>query len=184
MGCSEKSLAVEVRGAAMLQFLLVFLPFSAMFFTLCQLAILEVTSMAVTRSANAAARAAIVALDDDPQRYGGVARGRAEGARLEFIRQAAAFPLLPFQFDREIQTIAARLLSQASLSPEALAIPGLEVEVKGGGSRGSAVQVRVTYHAPCDIPLARVIVCRGATTTFVRETSLPDMAASYEYGQW
>jgi len=58
-------------GAAYVEFLISFLPVFTMFLCMTQLALMYAARLTVAHSANTAARAAVVVIPDDPQRYGG-----------------------------------------------------------------------------------------------------------------
>jgi hypothetical protein len=113
----------HTRGAVYVEFLLVFMPIFLLFLAVVELGLVYAAQLVVQHSANRAARAAVVVIDDDPARYGGEARGRldmtgtaatpspveaflsgaglgasagdaAGGARFRDIRSAAFIPLL------------------------------------------------------------------------------------------
>ena len=58
------------EGAAYVEFLICFLPVFTMFLAMVQLGLMYAGKLTVGHSANRAARAAMVVLDDDPDRYG------------------------------------------------------------------------------------------------------------------
>ena len=78
---SKVSLARDQRGAAYVEFLIVFIPIFMMFLGMVQASMMYAANLVVTHSANTAARAAIVVLDDVPSSYGDEARNSlpAEG---------------------------------------------------------------------------------------------------------
>lgn len=65
----------DERGAVYVEFLLAFLPLFVLFLALCQIALLVASKVVVRHAAFAAARSAIVVLDDEPQYYADAPRG-------------------------------------------------------------------------------------------------------------
>ncbi|HKY34864.1 MAG TPA: hypothetical protein VJN18_02890 [Polyangiaceae bacterium] len=65
----------DERGAVYVEFLLAFLPLFVLFLALCQIALLVAGKVVVRHAAFAAARSAIVVLDDEPLYYGDAPRG-------------------------------------------------------------------------------------------------------------
>lgn len=108
------------QGAVYVEFLIAFLPVFLLFLGIVQLALVRAGQLVVREAAARACRTAIVILDDDPDRHGGLARGMlhgpppprgffarvgeffgigsepaqgADGSRLAAIRAAAYVPL-------------------------------------------------------------------------------------------
>lgn len=74
----------DERGAVYVEFLIAFLPLFVLFLALCQIALLVAGKLVVRHAAFAAARSAIVVLDDEPAYYGGAPRGvLSEGKSVE-----------------------------------------------------------------------------------------------------
>lgn len=63
------------RGAVYVEFLIVFMPLFFLFLTVCQFALLAAARLVVQHAALSGARSAIVILEDDPNHFGGAARG-------------------------------------------------------------------------------------------------------------
>lgn len=76
---TDSKLTSDERGAAYVEFLIVFIPIFMMFLGMIQAAMMYAANLVVTHSANTAARAAIVVLDDQESRYGDEARGSVAG---------------------------------------------------------------------------------------------------------
>ena len=73
------SLSRDERGAAYVEFLIVFIPVFMMFLGMIQAAMMYAANLVVTHAANTASRAAIVVLDDQESRYGDEARNSLAG---------------------------------------------------------------------------------------------------------
>jgi len=174
------------QGAVSLEFLIAF-P-SLWVFCLCvfQLVLLARADLMVRHAADAAARSASVVLPDDPSSYDGesemsVASGAIDPedrSRRETIELAGQFPLLalgsaPFQRARRRSlrsSIGSTSFVEALTSMHsgfALAFPDASSDVVGGPE----VTVRVTLAYPCEVPIARHIVC--AATSNVEDSRAP-----------
>lgn len=70
-----RALLAARAGAVYVEFLLAFFPVLVTFLGLIQLSSILCARLVVQHAASRAARAAVVVLDDDPERYGGAARG-------------------------------------------------------------------------------------------------------------
>jgi Flp pilus assembly protein TadG len=68
----------DCRGVAYLEFLIILMPFLALFLGSLQLALIGAAKLVVQHAASSAARAAAVVLDDDPARYGDEERNRLQ----------------------------------------------------------------------------------------------------------
>jgi len=66
----------DTRGAVYIEFLVAFIPMFILFLGLLQVSLIFVANFVVTHAANRATRAAIVVLDDNPDRYDGEAQNR------------------------------------------------------------------------------------------------------------
>ncbi len=73
------SLARDERGAAYVEFLIVFIPVFMMFLGMIQAAMMYAANLVVTHAANTASRAAVVVLDDQESRYGDEDRNSLAG---------------------------------------------------------------------------------------------------------
>jgi hypothetical protein len=69
------TLEEDERGAVYVEFLLAFLPIFLLFLAICQVAFLVAGKLVVSHAALAAARSAIVVLEDDPKHYSNAERG-------------------------------------------------------------------------------------------------------------
>lgn len=174
------------RGAIFVEFLIVFLPLLALILCLIQLALIYVGKATSQRAANAAVRAAVVILDDDPRYYGGAPRNAATGARLEEIRRAAVIPLA--SLSAATGTVARAVgLSEPGLGASlAWADGATTVSFPSGTSVGleSDVTVRVTHRFRCGVPLGRWVLCHeggGQWITLRAEATLPNQGARYAY---
>jgi hypothetical protein len=76
----------DSRGAVYVEFLLAFFPLFLLFLALCQLALVGAAEAMVRHSAYAAARSAIVVLEDEPERFDGAARGSLSEGRPKRVR--------------------------------------------------------------------------------------------------
>jgi Flp pilus assembly protein TadG len=177
------SLSADRQGSTYVEFLVVVIPF--VLFVLCvfQTALLEFADLVVERSANAAARSAVVVLDDDPAQYQGEQRNSvtAGGARERAIRLGAANTLAALH-EGDPQADSAQL--EVRLASQ----PGSDQAASSFDPAG-LVTVRVTYRFRCIVPLARRIMCRdgdagsgGDTFALINgAASLPNQGARYAY---
>jgi hypothetical protein len=174
------ALARDRRGSTYVEFLVVVVPFCLFVVCVLQTALLEFADLVVERSANAAARSAVVVLDDDPRFYRGeprnsVARGSAREAS---IRRGAANSLaaLPGTEAHHAEQLEVGFPSQ----------PGSD-QLRSSFDPAELVTVRVSYRYHCSIPLARRIMCRdgeaGEYSVYLMkaEASLPNQGARYAY---
>ena len=185
----KKSLVRDEGGRVYTEFVSVVLVFLVLIFTLTQQALLFAGGLAVQRSAATAARAAMVVLDDDPQYYGGQGRNNAGGARGAAIELAASFPLYALKTSAKASDTLEHAFRSYKNSPYAQPngiLPGLTVTYPSGTSsrRGDLITVLVEYEFPCEVPIGRVVLCRGGTLKLEAESTLPNMSADYDYGQW
>ncbi|MET0340490.1 MAG: hypothetical protein ABW252_05780 [Polyangiales bacterium] len=88
------SLAADERGAAMVEYLIAFLPVMMLFASIWQVADAYAAHLIVQRAASAAGRAASVVLPDDPFFYGGAPVDVYEGVRRAQIERAAHLVLV------------------------------------------------------------------------------------------
>jgi hypothetical protein len=170
-------LAADRRGTTYVEFLIAIIPFFVLLLCVVQGVLLQFAHLAVERAASAAARSAVVVLDDDPQSYRGEPRNSAApgGARLEVIRRSA---------DNVLAALAASAQADRSarLALRFPAQPGSD-RLRSGFGPDEMVTVRVGYRFPCGVPLARRIMCRGAEAEALieAEASLPNQGARYSY---
>jgi TadE-like protein len=75
----EDSFCDDCRGSVYVEFLVAFLPFLMLVLCIIQTALMFSARATVQRSANAATRAAVVVLDDDPVYYSGAPRNSVTG---------------------------------------------------------------------------------------------------------
>jgi len=177
------SLATDRRGATYVEFLVVVVPFFLFVLCVFQAALLEFADLVVGRAASAAARSAVVVLDDDPQLYGGEARNAVStgGQRIEAIRRGAANALaaLPSAAGAERSDKLTVTFPQG---------PGSQ-QARSRFEPAGMVTVRVAYLFTCGVPMARRLMCRdggedanGDSTLLVQgEASLPNQGARYDY---
>ena len=181
----------DERGVVYIEFLFVVLPFMALVLGLMQTALLYIGGMAIQRSASTAARAAMVVLDDDPKFYNGEPRNALSPRRREAIEKAASFPLLavktsPKGQGHSVEHALRAGKGNALLGPAAGIASGLEVSYPNGISsrRGSHLTVAVSYRFACEVPLARVFMCKNRTQLLRAESTLPNQSADYQHGVW
>jgi hypothetical protein len=174
---------------------IVAVPFFLLVLGIIQLILLQAAKLGTMRAADAAVRAAVVILDDDPRRYGGAARNSAGpgSQRMRDIEMAAAIALVPFDppVARLLPTVATALATPLPAEP----MPGLMTPLpatlgklrvtfpSGGGSFGlhARVTVRVEFDFDCLVPLARRVVCVGGTRKLLAESTLTNQGAPYTY---
>ena len=164
------------------EFLIVFLIFLTIVLGMVQLAFLYVGRAVTQRAANAATRAAVVVLDDDPRCYG-APRNVAAGRRLEDIRLAARVPLSSLSaHGATVEDAIGRGLGGHGAG---LAYAGDALRVSfPNGSPGleSDVTVRVAFEFSCGVPLGRFVLCGAdAALTLQAEATLPNQGARYDY---
>lgn len=184
----RRRLGSDQEGAVFIEFVIVILPFLVLLFGLAQLTLMYFGSLAVHRAATTGARAAMVALDEDPQYLGG-SRNSLGGQRTEMIEIAASFPIYALKSSpNNADTLqhALRSYKSSPYSTQNSVADGLTVSFPNGVSadRGSPITVKVTYEFPCEVPVVRGLMCDGGTITLQADSTLPNMSADYEYGQW
>lgn len=179
------SLATERRGSTYVEFLVVVVPFFLFVLCVLQTALLEFADLVVARSADAAARSAVVVLDDDPARYQGEPRNTVSpgGAREDAIRRGAANALAAMSTANDAERSS---LLEVTFPSE----PGSD-QLRRAFDPAELVTVRVSYRFRCGVPLARRIMCRDAGSgddgdnfyIMRAEASLPNQGARYAYGR-
>jgi Flp pilus assembly protein TadG len=174
------------RGAVHVELLVVFLPILMLVLCLVQLTLIYVGKATTQRAANAAVRAAVVVLDDDPRYYGGAPRNVATGARLEAIRHAAVIPLSSLSAASGTVERAVGVGDAGLGASLASADRATTVSFPGGARFGleQDVTVKVTHRFRCGVPLGRWILCArggGDTIELHAEATLPNQGARYAY---
>ncbi len=66
----------DSRGVVYVEFLIAFFPLLVIFLGICQLALIASARLVVQHAALAAARSAIVVLEDSPDDFGGAGKGK------------------------------------------------------------------------------------------------------------
>lgn len=180
-------------GVVAVELVVAAIPFFLLVLGIIQVTLLQAAKLGTMRAADAAARAAVVILDDDPRLYGGAARNSASpgSARMRDIELAAAIALVPFDppVVRSLPTVATALATPPSAVPlPALLEPAgvlgnLRVSLPSGGGVGmhSPVTVRVEFDFDCLVPLARRVVCAGGRRHLTAESTLTNQGAPYRY---
>jgi hypothetical protein len=172
------------RGAVFVEFLIVFMIFLTVVLGIAQLALIYVGKAVTQRSANAAVRAAVVILDDDPRCYGGAPRNVATGERLEQIELAATIPLMALSsYEGTVHRALGHGLRGVAAS-FAYAQEATVVSFPGGArvGRESDVTVRIEHHFKCGVPLGRLVLCGADRRIRLRaEATLPNQGADYDY---
>lgn len=184
-----------VGGGVIIEMVFVFMPFMLLVLGIIQIGLLEVGKIGTMRAANAAVRAAVVVLDDDPRFYGRAARKSAPAGsqRMNAIVDAAAIALVPFDPQVTTRTVANAIGSPPSATPlPALLRPSAalrrKVKItfpgKGRGRFGDeeTVTVRVDYDFNCIVPLASAVMCGADGVKALREeATLTNQGAPYTY---
>jgi hypothetical protein len=182
-------------GSASIEMVFVFMPFMTLVLGIIQVALIQLGYLGTMRAANAAVRAAVVILDDDPRRYGGVARNSAPpgSARMNDIVNAAAIALVPFEppVPRPTHTMVDALATPAPattlpglLTPSGALRQKLRVSFANGTSFGrrASVTSRVELDFTCLVPLASWVMCRqGRQLHLTAQATLPNQGAPYDY---
>jgi len=181
------------------EFVIAALTFLTMIMGIAQIMLMDAGKLAVMRAANAAARAAVVILDDDPRAYGGEPRNQAArgSQRHAEIERAAAGALVavdtPAQRATDEDTVMNAVASPDSLSVTQLLTPSswLRSRVRvtfpshksGRVGMHDDVTARVEFDFPCIMPVVRYLLCgrTGRTRVLSSEATLPNQGAPYEY---
>ncbi len=170
------------------EFIVILMPMLSLFLGLLQLTYAYVGSAVVKRSANAAVRAAVVVLDDNPAYYGGAPRNSATGARLAVIEEAAMQTLSALAVDVPNAGTVATALGAQGVAGQAQSLDyargNTRVSFPAGVSAGleSDVTVKIEYKFKCAVPLGRLLLC-GAdhALDLSAEATLVNQGASYAY---
>jgi hypothetical protein len=158
----------ERRGAVYTEALIA-IPVLLFFFSASlQLAYLSIASLLLRHAAVAAARSAAVIVPDAPSAFGdGSAAGTTSGGRIAAVQKSATAVM-----------IALDNLPLLWLAGSAGVTDG-DVGVDLGNVQNGVV--RVSFTAPCTVPLGGWIICGGTTKTLVSSAAFPLQGASYAY---
>ena len=147
------------EGAVLVEFLAVFMPLFTFFLGLVQLMYVHTANLITKHAAQAAVRAAVVVVPDDPKFIGG-APNTVSGARLAEITRAAKMPLSAVTSD-----------------------PGAVSVLTDSGAYGphDPITVTVTLQYQCRVPLGKLLVCGGATKQLAAQATMPNQGVEWEY---
>lgn len=186
----KSSKAGRSRGVVSIETLVCFPIVLVTFLGIVQLSLLYATRLVVQHAANRALRAAVVVLDDEPERYAGEARNRLGPRRLQAIRSAAYGPLgavAPPALDVAEQawgkstTVkdAASFSLLASVAARVASLPGISaITVHAGADPEKPVEtvgahddvtIVVRFLAPCLVPLVARIICQSGSAFLLGE---------------
>jgi len=184
-----------IAGSVFVELLFAFVPFVILVLGIIQLALLENGKIVSERAANAAVRAAVVILDDDPRRYGGSPRNSTfPGPRLREIQRAATIALAPL--DPPVTRQSGSLFAALLVPPASLDLPALLTPTGGGLGRRVRVSfvggtlnpglhdritVRLDYDFACRVPVGRAVVCRNGIRRLTSQATLTNQGAPYAY---
>ena len=148
------------RGAGEFSALIMYPLLMWTFFTMVQLLMLEVATLATEHATEEGARAASVILADDPK-YWDSPVGAARGDRMKAIEAAVKTPLLAV-----VDAPVVRVKTNKSAYRE-----------------GDMVEIEVEFDYPCTAPVGRALVCgKRPAKTIKRVSKMPYQGAGYEYG--
>ncbi|MEA2698715.1 MAG: hypothetical protein QOI66_2986 [Myxococcales bacterium] len=183
-------------GSVFVELLFAFVPFVILVLGIIQLALLENGKIVSKRAANAAVRAAVVILDDDPRRYGGSPRNSTfpGSPRLREIQRAAIIALAPL--DPPVSRQSGSLFAALLVPPASLDLPALLTPTGGslnrrvrisfvGGTLNPGLHDRITvrldYDFACRVPVGRAVVCRNGIRHLTSQATLTNQGAPYAY---
>ncbi|MCP4198840.1 MAG: hypothetical protein GY762_16975 [Proteobacteria bacterium] len=170
------------RGTAYVEFLIVFWPLMLLWLGLTQIGILYGVHILVNHAAAKAARAAIVILPDEEDRYEGdepltilqdtddgdddsldAYKKATRGGRLDTIRNAARIPLAAVSpsLDIPVDGALVDLLAGWTWTEYAVAVtfPGPDGIFLTKFDQTGALTTRVTYLYKCPVPIISKIIC-------------------------
>lgn len=170
------------HGAVYVEFLIVFWPLMILWLGLTQIGILYGVHILVNHAAAKAARAAIVILPDEEDRYEGdqpftilqdtdngeddgldAYRKAIRGGRLDTIRNAARIPLASVSpsLDIPVNSALIDLLAGWIWTEYAVAVtfPGPDGNFLTRFDQTGALTTRVTYLYKCPVPIINKIIC-------------------------
>lgn len=146
------------KGAAVVEALVAFPVFFALFSCLVQLIYIEIGALTAQHAATVAARAAAVVAADDPKYYGSPV-GTLDGKRRTEVEEAVKNTL--------------RIAADK---------PSFRLTFNGGFGEGAIIKAHVAYDHPCGIPVGGLFVCGPSRkATIHREAAMPSQTAGYVY---
>jgi Flp pilus assembly protein TadG len=153
-------LARDTRGALFVEHLIAFLPVMYLFLCTWQLIELFTTDLIVRRAANAAVRAAVVVLPDDPNAFGrDTGINTYTGLRREYVQRAA-----------ELVLMAAGNIED-----------NVEVQVSGTFSEHNPVTAEVRARFRCTASWVNIVCGGQATRTLVGRSTHAYQGARFSY---
>ena len=193
-------LARATSGMVFVEFVLVVVPVLLTLLCIAQALLLQGGRLATVAASHSAVRAAVVILDDDPDRYGGQPRNEigAGTQRWNEVRRAAAGTLVavlppnrPWSaesgFDIAIRSPGIETALPGLLEPDASLLNNIELRFDSASyGRDDQVTVEVRFRFPCHVPLGRRLLCDqtdGGTRfrMLTAESSLTNQGAGYDY---
>src|SRR5262249_28860646 len=156
-GLGLREIHRDTRGAALIEFVLAFLPMLMVFFSFAQAAQLAKAKLMLKHSAVAATRAAVVIKDKDS----GSTTNPGDNGEETDVTWAANGALGNYLLDRDLDAPSADCQRPDTSDPFGLV----------------TCTVRATYH--CDVPLGKYLVCGGGTMDLTERMSLPLQGARY-----
>jgi hypothetical protein len=175
------------RGYVLVEFLLIFVPFLLFIMGTMQLLLLHVAKMGATHAANAAARAAVVVLDDRPNLYGNEPRNQAPPGSVRFnaIEESAQIAAAPLRMEAAFDGPEPSSSPHAALTPDPAQrrLVSVSFPDNPGGSFGKRedVKVKVEVRMPCFMPFVDRILCEDGERVIFAESQLPNQGANYRY---
>ena len=172
------------RGAVTVEFLIGFMPMFMFFLWLMQYSFLITGKLITKHTAVITARAASVILDDDPEAYDQVPRGKYDGKRKEHIQAAARIVL---------SSLGGLVLKDVSIMKGDKPAPAGEIFTRDGNGNDVPLRVRVKVRQVCRIAGNTSNVFAGmfggpcfnpgahGYRDFEEFATFPTQAASYEY---
>jgi len=182
------------EGSVAVEMVFVIFPFLILVLGIIQLAMLENGKIVGKRAVNAAVRAAVVILDDDPRRYGGSPRNSTfpGGPRMRDIELAATIALAPL--DPPVTRGNGSLFSALLVPPASMPLPALlqpslnpgrvRLSLAGGGltpGLHDPITVRLDYQFSCRVPIGSLFVCKNKSRQLTSEATLTNQGAPYAY---